>query len=484
MKNKKAFPENFLWGGATAANQVEGAYDVGGKGLTVADVIHFVPKDERVEGESVEPSREEMEAIAKGTSEYTNFPKRRGIDQYHRYKEDIALFAEMGFKVYRTSIAWARIFPNGDELEPNEEGLAYYDRLFDECKKYGIEPLITLSHCEVPLNLVLKYNGWADRRTIHFFLRYATACFTRYKNKVKYWLNFNEINMVAEEPFIDGIITKGLPNPKQISFQAFHHQAVAGALTTKRLHEIIPDAKMGLMLARVLAYPETCNPSDIRVAQEVNEFNYFFADVQVFGKYPAFIKRYFAENDIHIEKQTGDDEIIAAHTVDFVSFSYYDSTVVTSDPARRLPLGHFRFGIKNPYTAESDWGWDIDPVGLRIALNDFWNRYHLPLFVVENGFGAVDKVESDGTIHDDYRIDYFRKHIEQLREAIKDGVNVIGYTAWGPIDIISGGTSEMSKRYGFIYVDQDDYGNGTLARLRKDSFWWYKGVIESNGEKL
>jgi 6-phospho-beta-glucosidase len=474
-----------LWGGATAANQVEGAFDEGGKGLSVFDVVPFIPKEERGEGFKMETTKAELQEILDGTSKYTNFPKRRGIDQYHRYKEDIALFAEMGFKTYRVSISWPRIFPKGDETEPNEEGLAYYDRLFDECKKYGIEPLVTLSHYEIPLHLVLEYNGWIDRRVIGFFENYVKTVFRRYKDKVKYWLNFNEINVMAMAPFIGGgIMTDGAENPKQLAFQGLHHQFVAAALATKHLRKIIPDAKIGLMLARALTYPETCNPADIRAAQEANDFNYFFADVQVQGKYPKSIRRFFADNNICIKRETGDDEIIAAHTVDFVSFSYYMSTVTTADPKRATPLGNFAMGVKNPYLESSDWGWQIDPIGLRVALNDFWDRYHLPLFIVENGLGAHDKVEEDGSIHDTYRIDYMRKHIEQMREAVKDGVDVMGYTMWGPIDIIAASTSEMSKRYGFIYVDQDDYGNGTLNRSRKDSFFWYKKVIESNGETL
>jgi 6-phospho-beta-glucosidase len=391
----------------------------------------------------------------------------------------------MGFKTYRVSISWPRIFPKGDETEPNEEGLAYYDRLFDECKKYNIEPLVTLSHYEIPLNLVLKCNGWADRRVIDYFLRYVKTVFKRYRDKVKYWLNFNEINVMAMAPFIGGgIITEGLDNPTQAAFQGLHHQFVAAALATKYCHKIIPDAKIGLMLARTLAYPETCNPADVRAAQNMNDFNYFFSDVQVQGKYPNTINRFFEEHNVCIEKQTGDDEIIAAHTVDFVSFSYYMSLVETGDPTRATALGNFAMGVANPYLEASDWGWQIDPIGLRITLNDFWDRYHLPLFIVENGLGAYDKVEKDGSIHDTYRIDYMRKHIEQMKEAVKDGVDVMGYTMWGPIDLVSASTSEMSKRYGFIYVDQDDYGNGTLNRSRKDSFYWYKKVISSNGEEL
>jgi 6-phospho-beta-glucosidase len=481
----QGFPKDFLWGGATAANQVEGAFDEDGKGLSVFDVIPFIPKEERKNLlDSMKIDKAEVEAILKGTSKYTNFPKRRGVDQYHRYAEDIALFAEMGFKTYRLSISWPRIFPNGDDSEPNELGLAYYDRFFDECKKYGIEPLVTLSHYEIPLNLVLKYNGWEDRRVIGFFTNYAETVFKRYKDKVKYWLNFNEINVMAMAPFIGGgVLTEGKSNPTQTAFQALHHQFVAGAQVTKLCHDIIPAAKIGLMLARSLTYPETCNPADVRAAQWGNQFNYFFSDVQVFGRYPKFLNRWFAEQDVHLEMETGDLETIAENTVDFVSFSYYMSLVQAAD-SDSSSIGNFAFGKKNPYLETSDWGWQIDPIGLRIALNDFYDRYHLPLFIVENGLGALDKVEADGSIHDDYRIDYMRKHLEQVREAIRDGVEVMGYTNWGCIDVVAASTNEMSKRYGMIYVDADDYGNGTYDRSRKDSFFWYQKVIKSNGEDL
>lgn len=484
-KRKTGFPEGFLWGGATAANQLEGAYNVDGKGLSTADMVPFVPREVRGKyGSATDVTGKQIEEFL-AMKEEGNFPKRRGIDFYHRYKEDIALFAEMGFKVFRMSIAWTRIFPNGDDKEPNEAGLEFYDQVFDELLKHGIQPLVTLSHYEMPLHLALEYGGWENRKVIDFFLRYAETVFKRYKDKVKYWLTFNEINIIQLSPYTGGgILADRVDDLQNASFQALHHQFVASALATKLCHEIIPDAKIGCMLARTQAYPKTCNPEDVLLAQKVNNFNLFYTDVHARGEYPEYMNRYFEENGIKIKKEPGDDEILKKYTVDFISFSYYMSIVVSSDAAEDINRLDKVKQIRNPYLEISDWGWQIDPVGLRITLNELYNRYRIPLFIVENGLGAFDKVEEDGSIKDDYRIDYLRKHIEQIREAIADGVEVIGYTTWGPIDLISFTTSEMSKRYGFIYVDQDDYGNGTLKRLKKDSFYWYKKVIETNGADL
>ncbi|AEB28956.1 aryl-phospho-beta-D-glucosidase BglH [Carnobacterium sp. 17-4] len=484
MKNSNGFPKGFLWGGATAANQFEGAYNEGGKGLSTADMVRFVPKEERGEDFSLDVSRKEIEAILADETQAV-FPKRFGVDFYHHYKEDIALLAEMGFKVFRLSINWARIFPNGDDTTPNEEGLAFYDDVFDECLKYGIEPLVTLSHYETPLNLTLKYNGWADRQVIDFFVNYAETVFTRYKSKVKYWLTFNEINIITLSPYTGGgVLVDDAENPVELSYQAGHHQFVASALAIKIGHEINPEFKIGCMLARMTTYPETNNPTDIIKAQEKNQQNLFFTDVQARGEYPAFMNRYFQENNISIHKERGDDEILKSYLVDFISFSYYMSISASSDPKKEQVGGNFIEGVKNDYLETSDWGWQIDPIGLRWTLNDFYDRYQLPLFIVENGLGAYDKVEEDGSIHDHYRIDYLQKHIEQMREAVNDGVDLMGYTSWGAIDLVSASTSEMSKRYGYVYVDQDDEGNGTLNRSRKDSFFWYKKVIETNGTDL
>ncbi|PTA91371.1 6-phospho-beta-glucosidase [Kosakonia sp. H7A] len=461
----KAFPKSFLWGGAIAANQVEGAYLEGGKGLSTSDVQPkgvFGDVVERVAGDSA------LKDVA--------------IDFYHRYPEDIALFAEMGFSCLRVSIAWTRIFPNGDETTPNEAGLAYYDKLFDELAKYDITPLVTLSHYEMPWGLVKQYGGWGSRQTIGFFERYARTVFSRYKEKVKLWLTFNEINMSLHAP-MTGV---GLPenSSKEAVYQAIHHQLAASALAVKACHEIIPDGKIGNMLLGGLMYPLTCKPDDVFEALQENRSWQFFGDVQCRGAYPGYMLRYFRDNGIHVEITDADREALKS-TVDFISFSYYMTGCVTTDDAlNQQARGNILSMVQNPHLASSEWGWQIDPVGLRTLLNMLWDRWQKPLFIVENGLGAKDKVEADGSINDDYRITYLNDHLVQVREAIDDGVEVMGYTSWGPIDLVSASKAEISKRYGFIYVDRDDNGNGTLARSRKKSFYWYRDVIASNGASL
>ena len=473
------FPQNFLWGGATAANQYEGAYNLDGKGLSVQDVT---PKG----GVPAKPG-DCNPLITEGPT--PDNLKLEGIDFYHRYKEDIALFAEMGFKVYRTSIAWSRIFPNGDELEPNEAGLQFYDNLFDELAKYGIEPLITLSHYETPLHLARQYNGWANRDLIGFYERYVRTVFTRYKDKVKYWLTFNEINSVLHAPFMSGgIATPAEELSKQDLYQAVHHELVASALATKIGHEINPDFKIGCMVLAMPAYPMTPKPEDVLAAREFENRNYLFSDIHARGKYPAYINRFFKENGIEIQFAPGDKDLLAENTVDFISFSYYMSVVAAHDPENySSSRGNLLGGILNPHLASSEWGWQIDPVGLRLVLNSFYDRYQLPLFIVENGLGAKD-VLVDGpngpTVEDDYRIDYLKQHLQQVGEALEDGVELLGYTTWGCIDLVSASTAELSKRYGFIYVDRNDDGSGTLARYKKKSFDWYKEVIATNGDSL
>nr|WP_305765102.1 6-phospho-beta-glucosidase [Alkalihalobacillus trypoxylicola] len=481
------FSENFLWGGATAANQVEGAYNLDGKGLSTADMIPHIPKEKRGNSFAMDVTADYIEKVLAGEVQ-DRYPKRHGIDFYHTYKEDIALFAELGFKVFRLSINWARIFPNGDDKAPNEVGLKFYDHVLDELRKYNIEPLVTLSHYETPLALTRKYNGWYSRELIGFFEKYAETVFKRYKDKVKYWITFNEINVITHSPYTGGGVlvekVKG-KTKEQVAYQAAHHQFVASALVTKLAHEIIPDVSVGCMIARMLTYPATNHPEDILKARQQNNKNLFFTNVQAKGEYPSFINRYFQEQNIVIEKEQGDDEIIKKHTVDYISFSYYTSTSVTTQEHGEKVTGNLiKSAIKNRHLETSDWGWQIDPVGIRIALNDLYDLYKKPLFIVENGLGAYDKVEENGEIHDQYRIDYLSKHIQQMKEAVKDGVELLGYTAWGPIDLVSMSTSEMSKRYGFIYVDQDDDGNGTLKRSKKDSFYWYQNVIKTNGESL
>ena len=473
------FPQNFLWGGATAANQYEGAYNLDGKGLSVQDVT---PKG----GVPAKPGDCNPLITEEPTADNL---KLEGIDFYHRYKEDIALFAEMGFKVYRTSIAWSRIFPNGDELEPNEAGLQFYDNLFDELAKYGIEPLITLSHYETPLHLACQYNGWANRDLIGFYERYVRTVFTRYRDKVKYWLTFNEINSVLHAPFMSGgIATPAEELSKQDLYQAVHHELVASALATKIGHEINPDFKIGCMVLAMPAYPMTPKPEDVLAAREFENQNYLFSDIHARGKYPAYINRFFKENGIEIQFAPGDKELLAENTVDFISFSYYMSVVAAHDPENYSSgRGNLLGGTLNPHLASSEWGWQIDPVGLRLVLNSFYDRYQLPLFIVENGLGAKD-VLVDGltgpTVEDDYRIDYLKQHLQQVGEALEDGVELLGYTTWGCIDLVSASTAELSKRYGFIYVDRNDDGSGTLARYKKKSFDWYKEVIATNGDSL
>ena len=465
-----SFPKNFLWGGAVAANQCEGAYNEDGKGLCTQDVTPHGIVGPRTE----EPTEDNMKLI--------------GIDFYHRYKEDVKLFAEMGFKVFRTSIAWSRIFPNGDEETPNEKGLQFYDDLFDECHKYGIEPLVTISHYETPLHLAKTYDGWVNRKMIGFYERYVRTIFARYGKKVKYWLTFNEINSVLHEPFLSGgIYTEKDKLSQQDLYQAVHHELVASALATKIGHEMMPDAKIGCMILSMPMYPLTPCPDDVIKTMESVHKNDFFGDVHVRGYYPGYMKRYFCENNIEIKFEPGDEEILK-NTVDFVSFSYYMSICETADPAKQTKgKGNLMGGVPNPYLEASDWGWQIDPKGLRYVLNYYWDRYQKPLFIVENGLGAVDKlVEKDGvmTVEDDYRIDYLQKHLLQVEEALEDGVDVMGYTSWGCIDLVSASTAELKKRYGYIYVDRNDDGTGTLNRYKKKSFYWYKDVIATNGEAL
>ncbi|PAE17672.1 beta-glucosidase [Virgibacillus sp. 7505] len=481
------FSKDFLWGGAIAANQAEGAWNVDGRGMSVADVASYrsdLSLDD-YEGHVAISSDVVQKAMDDPTDKY--YPKRRGIDFYHHYKEDLALFAEMGFKALRVSIAWSRIFPTGEEQEPNEKGLEFYDNLFKEMKKYNIEPIVTLSHYEMPLALSVKYNGWVERKVIDDFVRFSNVCFNRYKDYVKYWLTFNEIDSINRHPFTTaGIIPDRCPEGKEEEqvYQALHHQFVASALVTKDCHEIIPGSQVGCMLTKLTTYPNTCKPEDVEITLKKNLQNYFYADVQVFGEYPRLTLKKLERKGIHIQMEEGDLEILKENTVDYLSFSYYMSLTESVEDGLEKTAGNTVRGVKNPYLPATDWGWQIDPIGLKISLLELYDRYRLPLIIVENGMGAKDEVESDGSIHDDYRVNYFREHFRQMKEAVEEGVELFGYTSWGPIDIISAGTSQMSKRYGFIYVDQDDEGNGTLARKRKDSFYWYKKVIESNGEDL
>lgn len=478
-----SLPENFLWGGATAANQCEGAWNVDGKGISVSDIC---TGGKFGQSKMITPVLDE-----------TNFyPSREAIEHYARFREDIALFAEMGFKTYRFSINWTRIFPNGDEIEPNEAGLKHYEEVIDECLKYGIEPLITISHYEVPFGLTKKCNSWLSRDMIDYFLNYCRAIFTRYKGKVKYWLTFNEINCAIAT--MGALLSQGIlndldnpteflnqPDLPQQRFQGLHHQFIASALAVKMAKEIDPNYRVGNMMIYACNYPLTCQPDDVLQCMEFSRiYNYLCSDVQCKGEYPYFAQPYFDKHGIEIVKQPGDDEILREGTVDFCTFSYYMSSCQTADPKIESGEGNMIGGVPNPYLPSSDWGWQIDPKGLRYALHDLYDRYHIPLMVVENGLGAKDVIEEDGSINDDYRIDYLRQHIEQMKLAVEEGVDLMGYTPWGCIDLVSASTGEYAKRYGMIYVRRYDDGTGDFARLRKKSFYWYKNVIASNGEEL
>lgn len=483
------FPDNFLWGGAIAANQCEGAWNEDGKGMSVADVAMFKPNVDKKD--YVSQWHIDMDDIRKAreTDDVVYYPKRHGVDFYHHYEEDIALFAEMGFKTLRLSIAWTRLFPNGDEEKPNEKGLLFYENVFKCLRKHNIEPLVTLSHYEMPLYLVENYEGWASREVVDMFVKFATTCFERYKDLVKYWLTFNEIDSVFRHPFTTvGIVEDNYASKNEAEeaiYKALHHQLVASALVTKYAREIIPGAQIGCMVTKTLTYPETCNPEDIYLAMMDNRTNNLYTDVQVRGKYPLWIKKLWKDKGFEIPILEGDEEILAAHTVDFISFSYYMSMVQSIHAEKREKVGgNLTTGVKNPYLSTSEWGWQIDPKGLEISLIDLYDRYQKPFRIVENGLGYNDVVNEDGTIEDDYRINYFADHFKAIGHAIENGVEVMGYTSWGCIDIVSASTSQMSKRYGFIYVDVDDYNKGTYKRLKKKSFDWYKKVIETNGEIL
>ncbi|RND61467.1 6-phospho-beta-glucosidase [Lacticaseibacillus paracasei] len=475
-----AFPKGFLWGGAVAAHQFEGGWQAGGKGVSIADVM-------------TAGDNETKRRITDGVQSGENYPNHDAIDYYHRYHEDDQLFADLGLNCFRTSIAWTRIFPNGDEEQPNEAGLKFYDDVFDDLLSHQIEPVITLSHFEMPYHLVKKYGGWRSRKVIDFFVKFATVVFDRYKDKVKYWMTFNEINnqvgMMNEWSLFtnSGLLIKPDEDKEAVMFQAAHYEAVASALAVQIGHRINPDFQIGCMVAMGPVYPATPNPNDVFKAERTMQTNYYLADVQVKGKYPAFLDRYFDRHAFNLDITLEDRDVLLAGKVDYIGFSYYASHVTEAsqdEPTDFITMGHNR-EVKNSTLQRSDWGWEIDPVGLRYALNWFSDRYEVPLFIVENGFGAFDKINQDGHIQDDYRIDYLRQHINQMRLAVEvDGVKLMGYTPWSIIDLVSAGTGQMEKRYGVIYVDKDDQGKGTLARSKKASFDWFQKVIRSNGDDL
>lgn len=470
--------KDFLWGGATAANQVEGGYLEGGKGLTSVDLI---------------PHGADRPAIMQGLMHYGEvaegayYPSHEAIDFYGNYKEDIALFAEMGYKAYRFSMAWSRVFPTGFEEEPNEAGLKFYEDVIDELLKHNIEPIVTINHFDVPKTLIDELGSWKSREMIDLYVKYATALFNRFNGKVKYWISFNEINMLFHLPFMGaGIYFEEGENKTEIEYQAAHHELVASAKATAVLKELDPDAQMGCMVAAGDYYAYSADPKDARKAQQDNQENFFFIDVQSRGEYPRWVTNMLDREGIDIGITEEDKQVLKDNTVDYISFSYYSTRVSKAELEEGEEMtGNAFVGVKNPYLEQSEWGWAIDPIGFRTTMNSLWDRYQKPLFVVENGLGTSDKLEDDGTVHDDYRISYLRDHIEQLKLAVEeDGIPVLGYTSWGCIDLVSASTGEMSKRYGYIYVDRDDQGNGSLKRYKKDSFHWYQKVIETNGENL
>ncbi len=479
-----SFPDNFLWGGATAANQFEGGWNEDGKGESVPDhILGGTAKTPRKFSMTIDPN--------------AFYPSHTASDFYHHYKEDIALYAEMGFKVFRMSINWARIYPTGEEAEPNQKGIAFYHNVFKELKKYGIEPLVTISHYELPFALSKKFNGWAGREVIDCFVKYAETLFKEYRTEVKYWLTFNEINtgtMYYGSIMSLGLLGKDgqmLYEPKETQEQintrwtALHHQFVASAMAVKLGHAINPEFKIGCMIAGMQFYPYSCNPEEVRLAQEEMEMmNWFCGDVQVRGEYPFYAASYFKKNHIEVKKQPEDEKIIKEGKVDFYCFSYYQSIVIAIDPNKESSQGNMMRGTRNPYLKASEWGWEIDPKGLYIYLHEAYGRYNIPLMVVENGLGAADSISGDGKIHDDYRIAYLREHIQAMQDAVNDGIDLMGYTMWGCTDLVSASTGEMKKRYGFVYVNRDDEGNGDFHRNKKDSFEWYQKVIASNGKNL
>jgi 6-phospho-beta-glucosidase len=495
------FPKNFLWGGATSAAQIEGGRCLDGKGLCHLDYVYF-------RGPKTPCNFMLKKDLEKARAEETtlNFPNRRGIDFFHRYKEDIALLAEMGFKSFRMSISWTRLFPTGLEETPDPEGVRFYHDVFAELHRYGIEPLVTMIHYELPIIFVEKYDGWVSPEVIPYCFRYLKFLIDEYKDEVKYWLTFNEINMVCAVPYLGGGIIldrydDGFEIPKDFrpfaplppqmakrwenaSHQALHHQFIASAMIVKYAHETAPNCLIGNMFNLHHLYPETPAPEDALRAHQETEFNMFFCDVMARGSYPSWILSYYKKNGIEITWYDGYEKILAEGTVDFISLSYYLSSIVTADPKRQERIGSFIRTLHNPYLETSDFGWQIDPTALRISLNELRDRFHLPIYIVENGIGAFEELNEEKTVHDSYRIAYLRSHIKAIAEAIEDGVDVIGYTPWGCIDLVSCSLVSMSKRYGFVYVDADDEGNGTYDRYRKDSFYWYKKVIASNGEDL
>lgn len=475
----QGFPKDFMWGGAFAANQMEGAWQEDGKGLCLADINEFVDGVALDQKCNTEITTAFVRAAI--SSENRIFPKRRGIDFYHRYREDLALLGKdgLGLNTYRTSINWARIFPNGDEEQPNEAGLRFYDKLFDEVIKNGMTPMITMSHYEMPVHLALEYNGWCNKKLIDFFFRFGKTLLDRYHGKVKHWIIVNQINLIRHESFNHlGIPEDRVGNLEEAKMQGVVNEMISCAKITEYAHRHYPEAAIGMMMCGGPAYAATCDPEDVLAALKRNQMEFFYSDVLLRGNIPGYAYRYFSDNGFHIEISTEENDLLK-NTSDFMSFSYYYTRVYDAACMR-----NGQDAYRNEKLPANPWGWSVDPVGLRILLNEYYDRYQKPIYITENGIGLKDALSPDGKIHDPYRIDYYRQHIIQMREAIRDGVDLRGYYLWAPIDIVSCSSSEMSKRYGFVYVDLDDYGKGSGARIKKDSYEWLEKAIRSNGEAL
>ncbi|MBS4456620.1 6-phospho-beta-glucosidase [Tuanshanicoccus lijuaniae] len=465
---------DFLWGAAVAANQLEGAYLSDGRGVSNIDLL---------------PYGKDRLAIAKGEMHYTcvsedaYYPSHNAIHFYDKMKQDIELLHELGLKCFRFSISWSRIFPTGLEENPNEKGLSFYDELISELEKYNIEPIVTITHFDVPKGLMDHCGSWRSREMVNHYLKFTRVLFERFKDRVKYWISFNEINMLLHKPFTAaGITFEENEAKEQIIYQAAHYQMVASAYATKQLHEIDKNAKMGCMLAAGEFYPYSCNPVDIRRAQKDNQKNYYFVDVQARGSYPRWALKKI--DLLGIDISPSDIKVLRENTVDYISFSYYASRTSKEDVSDvDTNTGNAAGGVVNPYLKRSEWGWMIDPLGFRITINSIWDRYQKPLFVVENGLGAQDLIDDHHQIEDDYRIEYLSQHISEMILCIEeDSIPIIGYTMWTAIDLVSASTGEMKKRYGLVYVDKDNEGNGTLRRVPKKSYSWYKKLIESSGK--
>lgn len=488
-----SFPKKFFWGGATAANQCEGAWNVDGRGMAKTDVstggTATTPRYLTYRMPDGTPGKMEQFASKPAGAKFAvldgyKYPNHDAIDFYHTYKEDIALFAEMGFKMFRMSIAWPRIFPKGIEEKPNQKGLDFYRSVFEELKKYNIEPLVTIWHFDTPLYIEEELGGWANREVIGLFDKYAKTILTEYKGLVHYWLTFNEINNTVN--FFEWQEDSKYDEKWQEVYQHLHNQFVASAHTVKMAHEIDPENKVGCMICGTLSYPLTPDPKDVQYRDEKWQRGVLYCgDVQCRGEYPYYAQKMWDEHNVHLDITAQDKKDLKEGCVDFYSFSYYSSNCITTHKDTDTAGGNMVMGAKNPYLKYNDWGWSCDPLGLRTYLNYVYDRYQKPLMVVENGLGALDVLTEDHKVHDDYRIDYLRQHVEAMKDAIEiDHVDLIAYTTWGCIDLVSAGTGEMRKRYGFIYVDIDDNLEGTGNRYRKDSFYWYKKVIASDGEDL